>query len=59
MVKTYNDPEFRKQYKQLVSDEPTPLLPDANQQAIRELPRDAETVALFNKLAGPDPLPAR
>ena len=59
MAKTYNDPEFRKQYKKLVSDEPTPLLPDANQQAIRELPRDAETVALFNKLAGPDPLPAR
>lgn len=59
MTKTYNDPEFRKEYKKLVSDEPTPLLPDANQQAIRELPRDAETIALFNKLAGPEALPGR
>jgi tripartite-type tricarboxylate transporter receptor subunit TctC len=59
MTKSLKDPEFYKEYKKLVSEEPTPLLPEENQKAIRELPRDAETIALFNKLAGPGPLPPR
>jgi tripartite-type tricarboxylate transporter receptor subunit TctC len=59
VVKTFNDPEFPKEYKKLVGDDPSPLFPEENQRAIRELPRDAETVALFNKLAGPGPLPPR
>jgi hypothetical protein len=42
-----------------VGDDPSPLFPDENQKAIRELPRDAETIALYNKLAGPAPLPPR
>jgi tripartite-type tricarboxylate transporter receptor subunit TctC len=59
MAKSLSDPEFYKEYKKLLSEEPTPLSPEENQKAIRELPRDAETIALFNKLAGPSPLPAR
>jgi tripartite-type tricarboxylate transporter receptor subunit TctC len=59
MTKSLNDPEFYKEHKKLVSEEPTPLSPEENQRAIRELPRDAETIALFNKLAGPAPLPPR
>ena len=59
MVRTYKDPEFTKEYKKLVGDDPSPLLPDDNERAIRELPRDRETIAIFNKLAGPGPLPAR
>jgi tripartite-type tricarboxylate transporter receptor subunit TctC len=59
MSKSLSDPEFYKEYKKLVAEEPTPLLPDENQKAIRELPRDAETIALFNRLAGPAPLPGR
>jgi tripartite-type tricarboxylate transporter receptor subunit TctC len=59
VVKTFKDPEFPKEYKKLVGDDPSPLFPEENQRAIRELPRDAETVALFNKLAGPGPLPPR
>jgi tripartite-type tricarboxylate transporter receptor subunit TctC len=59
IVKTFKDPVFPAEYKKIVGDDPTPLFPDDNQQAIRELPRDAETIALFNKLAGPGPLPAR
>ena len=59
ITKTFNDPEFHKEYKKLVSDEPTPLFPDENQQAIRELPRDAETIDVYKKLAGPEPLPKR
>jgi tripartite-type tricarboxylate transporter receptor subunit TctC len=59
ITKTFNDPEFHKEYKKLVSDEPTPLSPDENQQAIRELPRDAETIDVYKKLAGPEALPKR
>jgi hypothetical protein len=59
MTRSLSDPEFYKEHKKLVSEEPTPLSPEENQRAIRELPRDAETIALFNKLAGPAPLPAR
>jgi tripartite-type tricarboxylate transporter receptor subunit TctC len=59
VVKTFKDPEFPKEYRKIVGDDPSPLFPDENQRAIRELPRDAETVALFKKLAGPGPLPAR
>jgi tripartite-type tricarboxylate transporter receptor subunit TctC len=59
MTKSLTDPEFHKEYKKLLSEEPTPLLPEENQKAIRELPRDPETIALFNKLAGPAPLPPR
>jgi tripartite-type tricarboxylate transporter receptor subunit TctC len=56
---TFNDPQFSKEYKKLVGDDPSPLFPDENQKAIRELPRDPETIALYNKLAGPGPLPPR
>jgi tripartite-type tricarboxylate transporter receptor subunit TctC len=59
MTKSLNDPEFYKEHKKLVSEEPTPLSSEENQRAIRELPRDAETIALFNKLAGPGLLPPR
>jgi tripartite-type tricarboxylate transporter receptor subunit TctC len=59
ITKTFNDPEFAKEYKKLVGDDPSPLFPDENQKAIRELPRDRETIALYNKLAGPGPLPPR
>lgn len=57
--KTFKDPAFPKEYKKLVGDDPSPLFPDENQEAIRELPRDVETIALYNKLAGPGPLPPR
>jgi tripartite-type tricarboxylate transporter receptor subunit TctC len=59
IAKTFNDPAFPVEYKKIVGDDPSPLFPDDNQKAIRELPRDAETIALFNKLAGPGPLPSR
>ena len=59
ITKTFNDPAFPTEYKKLVGDDPSPLFPDENQKAIRELPRDAETIALYNKLAGPGSLPPR
>jgi hypothetical protein len=37
----------------------TPLMPEALEKTVKELPRDPEVVELFNKLAGADPLPPR
>jgi tripartite-type tricarboxylate transporter receptor subunit TctC len=59
MRKTFNDPQFYAEFKKLVGEEPTPLMPEELEKAIRALPRDREVVDLFNKLAGADPLPAR
>ena len=58
MRKTLSDPEFQKEFEKLAGDDPSPLMADALEKVIRELPRDAQVVELFNKLAGPDPLPA-
>jgi tripartite-type tricarboxylate transporter receptor subunit TctC len=59
MRKTFNDPAFLKEFKKLVGDDATPLTAEAQEKAIKEIPTDAETVALFNKIAGNDPLPPR
>lgn len=36
--KAYKDPEFHKEYKKLTADDPTPLMPDAHERVIREIP---------------------
>jgi isoleucyl-tRNA synthetase len=57
--KTYLDPEFAKYYLKLSGDEPTPLLPENHEKAIREVPRDPEAIELFKIIAGPKKLPPR
>jgi tripartite-type tricarboxylate transporter receptor subunit TctC len=59
MRKTFTDPEFEKEYERTAGDTPSPLAPETLQKVIRDLPRDASTVEVFNKLAGADPLPPR
>jgi tripartite-type tricarboxylate transporter receptor subunit TctC len=59
MRKTFADPEFPVEFKKLMGDGPVPLEGQELERAIKELPRDAEVVQLYKKLAGPDPLPAR
>jgi tripartite-type tricarboxylate transporter receptor subunit TctC len=59
MRKTLADPEFTKEFHKLTGDDPTPLMPEALEKAIKEMPRDADVVELFNKLAGPEALPSR
>jgi hypothetical protein len=59
MRKTFKDPAFLKEFKKLTADEATPLLPEAQEKAIKNIPRDAEVIALFKTLAGNDPLPVR
>lgn len=57
MRKAFADPEFKAEFKKMVGEEPEPLAAEDLEKAIRELPRDRETVELFNKLSGADPLP--
>jgi hypothetical protein len=59
MRKTLNDPEFYAEFKKLVGEEPTPLMPEELEKAIRDLPRDREVIELFNKLSSADALPQR
>jgi tripartite-type tricarboxylate transporter receptor subunit TctC len=59
MRKTFKDPAFLKEFKKLSGDNATPLLPEAQEKAVKELPREAEVIETFKKLAGSDPLPGR
>jgi tripartite-type tricarboxylate transporter receptor subunit TctC len=59
MVKTFTDPQFPAEYKKFTGDEASPLMPDEMEKALKDLPRDPETVALFRKLNAAGPLPAR
>ncbi|MGH7854656.1 MAG: Bug family tripartite tricarboxylate transporter substrate binding protein [Candidatus Binatia bacterium] len=57
--KALKDPEFHREFKKLSGFEASPLMPEEQDKAIRELPRDREVVELFKKISGADPLPAR
>jgi hypothetical protein len=59
MVKTFKDPEFPAEYKKFTGDDATPLMPDDMEKALKELPRDQETIELFKKLNAAGPLPPR
>jgi tripartite-type tricarboxylate transporter receptor subunit TctC len=55
--KTYKDPEFFRAYKKMAVDDATPLMPEAHEKVIREIPRDPEVVEIFKKIVGAGPLP--
>ncbi len=57
--KTFRDQEFFKEYRKVVGEDPSPLTPEANEKAIRDLPRDPETIELFKKFAAAGSLPPR
>lgn len=59
MKKTFQDPEFRKEYQKLTADDPSPLMPEAQEEIIRAIPRDTETIELFKLINGSKPLPPR
>jgi tripartite-type tricarboxylate transporter receptor subunit TctC len=59
MRKTFRDPKFLADYKKMSGGDASPLMPEEQVKAIKDIPRDAETIGLFNKLAGAGPLPTR
>ncbi|HEX9788531.1 MAG TPA: hypothetical protein VGB09_10920 [Candidatus Binatia bacterium] len=59
MRRIYTDREFLAEYKKLTGEEASPLLPDAHEKAMRELPRDPEVIEFYKLLGGTQPLPVR
>jgi len=59
MRKAFQDPGFRQEFKKLTRDDPSPLMPEAQGEIIRSVPRDPETIELFKWINGNKPLPAR
>ena len=59
MAKAFKDIEFHKEFKKIMTTDPTPLTGEEVEASIRELPRDPETVSLYKKMADHGPLPPR
>jgi tripartite-type tricarboxylate transporter receptor subunit TctC len=59
MTKALNDPGFHKEFKKLMGTDPSPLTGEELEVAIRDLPRDPGTVALYKKFAEHGTLPSR
>jgi hypothetical protein len=58
-ARMYKDPEFQKDYKKLVGEDPSPLLGEDMERTVKDLPRDPETVELFKKLNAAGGMPIR
>lgn len=59
MRKIYTDREFLGEYRKMTGEEASPLLPEANDRAIKELPRDREVIEFYKLLGGSQALPVR
>lgn len=59
MGKAFKDPDFPKEYKKFMGGDPSPLTGEEVEAAIRDLPRDPETIGLYKKMAEHGPLPPR
>jgi tripartite-type tricarboxylate transporter receptor subunit TctC len=59
MRKVFQDPEFRAEFKKLVTDDASPLSAEELVQIIKEMPRDAELIEMLKKISGIEPLPSR
>jgi tripartite-type tricarboxylate transporter receptor subunit TctC len=59
MRKVFRDPEFRVEFKKLVTEDASPLMPEELTRIVREMPRDPEVVEILKKFSGVEPLPSR
>jgi tripartite-type tricarboxylate transporter receptor subunit TctC len=59
MRKTFTDSDFHREYRKVVGEDASPLLPEELTKAIQDTPRDAELIELFKIFSGAAPLPAR
>lgn len=57
MRKVFRDPQFPKEFKKLVGDDPEIVMPEVLEKNVKEIPREPEVIELLKKLAGPGPLP--
>jgi len=54
-----SDPALPKEWTKITGEEMAPLMPEEQAQAIKDLPRDRETIETFKVIAGGGPLPPR
>jgi tripartite-type tricarboxylate transporter receptor subunit TctC len=59
MRKTLKDPEFLKEYRKIVGEEAGPMMPEELAKAIKDTPRDPETIEMYKLFSGAAPLPPR
>jgi tripartite-type tricarboxylate transporter receptor subunit TctC len=59
MRKVFKDPEFHAEFKKLVTDDVSPLMPEELTKIIREVPRDPEVIDMLKKISGVEALPSR
>jgi tripartite-type tricarboxylate transporter receptor subunit TctC len=59
MRKTLKDSDFYREYRKIVGEDASPLLPEELAKAIQDTPRDAEVIDFFKLFTGPAPLPPR
>ena len=59
MRKVFKDPDFRAEFKKVVTDDASPLMPEELTKIIHETPRDPELIETLRRFSGVDPLPAR
>ncbi|OGP25391.1 MAG: hypothetical protein A2038_09455 [Deltaproteobacteria bacterium GWA2_57_13] len=59
VAKAFKDPGFHEEFKKVMGREPTPISGEDVERAVRELPREAEVIALYKKLAESGPVPPR
>ncbi|MGH7835971.1 MAG: hypothetical protein ACREQK_20165 [Candidatus Binatia bacterium] len=59
MRKTLKDSDFHREYRKVVGEDASPLLPEELTRAVQNTPRDAELIELFKAFSGPAPLPPR
>jgi tripartite-type tricarboxylate transporter receptor subunit TctC len=57
--KTFNDPDFHREYRKIVGEDASPMSPEELTKAIQETPRDPELIELFKTFSGAAPLPPR
>lgn len=57
--KALSDPELPKAWTQITGEDPSPLLPDEQARAVKEIPREPEVIAVFKQIVGGGPLPRR
>ena len=55
--KTAADPNFHKDYKKLVGDDPSPLSSEGIENALKELPAEESVIDFFKQVSGSGPLP--
>jgi hypothetical protein len=57
--KTSEDLEFHKANRKLAGEDAAPLVPEAHEKVIQEIPRDPEIAAIFKQIIGAGLLPER